>query len=226
MNFKGITKEQTAGLLSYLAQIADPRKKRGIRHSQLSILAIAVGAVLSGCRSFSAIGEWAGDLSQRLLKRLGCRRNASGQYIPPSEPTLRRTLQSVNPDEVDRAIGLWLLSQQSGEALAVDGKTLRGTIDSNGKGVHLIAAFLHKEGIVAAQTQVDKKSNEITAVKPLLDPLDLEGKVVTLDAMHTQTETARYIKKEKKGDYVLFVKGNQPGLLKDLKDLDEDFFSP
>lgn len=101
MNFTAMTKEQTDGLLNYLAEIGDPRKKRGIRHPQLSILAIAVGAVLSGYRNFSAIGEWAGDLPQRLLKRLGCRRNSIGQYVPPSEPTLRRTLQSVDPDEVD-----------------------------------------------------------------------------------------------------------------------------
>ena len=72
-----------------------------------------------------------------------------------------------------------------------------------------MAAFLHKEGIVINQNQVNKKSNEITAIKPLLDPLDIEGKIVTMDAIHTQVETARYVKGEKKADYVLIVKGNQ-----------------
>ncbi len=224
LNLKAITVERADSLMQYLARIKDPRKRRGIRHQQVAVLAVAVCAVLSGCRSYSAIGEWAADLPQRLLKRLGCRRDL-GRYIPPSEPTLRRSLQSVDPDEVDEAISAWLITQQSGEAISIDGKTLRGSA-GDGKAIHLVAAFLHKEGITIAQKQVDEKSNEITAIKPLLDPLNIEGKVVTLDALHTQVKTAQYLKKEKKADYVLFVKGNQPALLKDIQDLEKDSFSP
>lgn len=227
VNLKAMTAERANSLIQFLARIKDPRKRRGIRHQQVAVLAIAICAVLSGCRSFSAIGEWAADLSQRLLKRLGCRRDpVTKRYIPPSEPTLRRSLQSVDPDEVDEAIGVWLVEQQSGEAISIDGKTLCGAVGEDGKAIHLIAAFLHKEGIVIAQKQVDGKSNEITAVKPLLDPLHIEGKVITLDALHTQVETARYLKEEKKADYVLFVKGNQPTLLRDIQDLEKMSFSP
>jgi len=225
LNLKAITVERANSLIQYLGRIKDPRKRRGIRHQQVAVLAIAVCAVLSGCRSFSAIGEWAADLPQRLLKRLGCRRDL-GRYIPPSEPTLRRSLQSVDPDEVDEAISAWLMTQQSGEAISIDGKTLRGAVGDDGKAIHLVAAFLHKEGITIAQKQVAEKSNEITVIKPLLDPLNIEGKVITLDALHTQVKTARYLKEDKKADYVLFVKGNQPTLLKDIQDLEKDSFSP
>lgn len=94
--------------------------------------------------------------------------------------------------------------------MAVDGKTLRGSSGADGKPVHLVSAFLQHEKIVIGQRQVDKKSNEITAFKPLLEPLDLEGRVVTADAMHTQVEHARFIVKDKKADYVFPVK-RKPG---------------
>lgn len=222
-----VTLEGTGGLSEYLAQVTDPRKKRGIRHKQVSILAIAVCAVLSGARNFVAIGEWAADLSQELLKRLGSRRSElTGQYVAPSEPTIRRTLQSVDADELDRLVGAWLQNQPTGEAIAIDGKTLKGAVGSDGKPVHLLTAFLHKEGAVIAQKQVDNKSNEITALKPLLEPLDIQGKVVAMDALHTQRETARYLKEKKQADYVLIVKGNQSGLLQDIQAIEDSDFSP
>jgi hypothetical protein len=216
----------TGGLLEVLAQVTDPRKPRGVRHAQVSVLAVAVCACLSGCKSFVAIGEWAASLSQDLLERLGCRWNFNrASYVPPSESTIRRTLQSVDAADVDRRLGAWLSRQTQGTAIALDGKTLRGSKSDDSKAVHLVSALLHEEGVVVAQQAVSEKSNEITAVKPLLEPLDLEGKVVTGDAMHAQRDHARYIVEEKKGDYLFTVKANQPGLLRDIEDLSpEDFF--
>lgn len=216
------------GLLDYLATVRDPRKRRGIRHKQVSILAVAICALLSGAKSFVAIGEWAAGLSQDLLKRLGCRwSDRLRRYLPPSEPTLRRTLQSVDAEEVDRVIGNWLASQCRGdEAIAVDGKALRGSKGTDGKPVHLVAALLQKERIVIGQQEVDKKSNEITAFCPLLEPLEIEGKVVTADALHTQVENARFVVEEKKADYLLPVKQNQRNLYEAIRDLDEEDFSP
>ena len=86
--------------------------------------------------------------------------------------------------------------------------------------MHLLSAVVHKEGIVIAQKHVDEKTNEITRVEPLLDRLDLEGAVVTADALLTQKEIAHYIVKKKKADYVFTVKGNQQTLLEDIRDLD------
>lgn len=215
------------GLLEALAELKDPRKRRGIRHSQVSILAVAVCACLSGARSYAAIGEWAAELPQDLLRRLGCRwHEEKRRYIPPSEPTIRRTLQSVDADELDRILGEWLSAQCEGDALAVDGKTLRGSGGGDGKPVHLMAALVHKEGVVVAQRAVDEKSNEITALRPMLEPLDLRGKVVTADAMHAQVEHARFLVEEKGADYIFTVKGNQGNLLREIQELNPEDFSP
>jgi len=215
------------GLLEVLAQVKDRRKRRGIRHQQVSILAVAVCAVLSGARNFKAIGEWAADLPPELLKRFNCRLSESKRKrVPPSEPTLRRTLQSVDPNELDQLLGTWLMNHQDSRGIAIDGKTLKGAVGVDGKPVHLLAALLHKEGVVIAQNQVDAKSNEITALKPLVEPLNIQGKVVTTDALHTQVETARYLKEEKSADYVMIVKGNQPTLLHDMQAIEEADFSP
>jgi hypothetical protein len=215
------------GLLGYLALLTDQRKRRGIRHSHLSILAVAICAILSGAKSFNAIGEWAADLSQDMLKRLGCRySDRLEKYAPPSEPTLRRTLKQADGDEVDDIVGHWLCSQSDDKAIAVDGKALRGSSGANGKQVHLVSAFLQHEKMVIGQKQVDKKSNEITAFKPLLEPIDLKGKIITADAMHTQVEHARFLVEDKKADYVLPVKQNQGNLFEAVKSAMDGDFSP
>lgn len=215
------------GLLSRLRRIRDPRHLRGIRHDQASVLALAICAVLSQARSFVAIAQWAQKLSQDLLERLGCRYNLRlGRYVPPSEPTIRRVLQSVDADEVDRVVYAWLAEQSSCRAVAVDGKSLRGARGPDGRPRHLLAAFLHKQGAVVAQTEVGPQTNEIAAFQPLLEPLDLQGKVVTADALHAQAEHARYLVEQKQADYLFAVKGNQPGLLQAIQALDDEDFSP
>ena len=227
VNLNNVQIQEEGGLLDVLAQVRDPRKRRGIRHSQISILAVAICACLSGIRSFAAASQWVNNLSQELLERLRCRWDWNkAKYVAPSEPTLRRTIQSIDADEVDRRVGGWLAKQSKGNSIAFDGKTLRGSGKADGKAVHLLSALLHEEGVVVAQKEVSDKSNEITAMKPLLDPLDLNGKIVTADALHAQVEHARYLKEDKNADYVFTVKANQPCLLKDIKDLDNQDFSP
>ena len=104
-----------------------------------------------------------------------------------------------------------------GKAVAIDGKTLRGSRDGEeSAAVHLLSAVVHKEGIVVGQQKVDSKTNEITRVKPLLEELDIEGGVVTADALLTQREIAEYVVNEKHADYVFTVKANQPTLLDDI----------
>jgi hypothetical protein len=217
----------TGGLVSLLEGLPDPRQRRGIRHRQAVVLAVAIGACLAGARSFVAIGEWAAALPQEALQRLGCRWHPARQcYVAPSEPTLRRALQAVDVERVDREVGAWLAPRAPGTAVAVDGKTLRGAVDPDGHQVHLLSALVHKEGVVIGQRLVDPAHNEITAFQPLLAPLDLAGMVVTADALHTQREHARFLVEEKHAHYVFTVKGNQPTLLADLEALDEASFSP
>lgn len=215
------------GLTEYLARIKDPRKPRGVRHSQVTVLVVAICALLSGAKSFIGIGEWAANLSQELLKRLGCRYNERlRKYVPPSEPTLRRALQSVDADEVDQVVGEWLASQSSDNIIAVDGKVLRGSKAAGGKPVYLVSALFHHEQTVIGQRQVDKKSNEITAFKPLLEPMDLKGMIVTADAIQTQVKNAQFIVKEKGADYIFPVKQNQGNLFETIRKIKEDDFSP
>lgn len=215
------------GLLERLERLEDPRKRRGIRHPLISTIAVAICAVLSGARSFAAIGEWSADLSQDLLQRLGCYFHPEKRmYIHPSEPTLRRHLQSIDAEKLDEILNQWLVEQTDPDAIAVDGKTLKGAKDANGKQLHLMAAILHKEGVVVSQRSVDNKTNEITEFQPLLDSLELKGKVVTADALHTQVEHAKYLKKEREADYFFTVKGNQKTLLNAIEDLDDADFSP
>jgi predicted transposase YbfD/YdcC len=218
-----------AGLLGdlreHLIGVPDPRARRGVRHTFISILLVAAAAVLTGARSFTAIGEWAADAPQHVLKTLGTRRDRHhDRYRAPDEATLRRALQAVDGDLLDTAIGAWL-SGQAGTvtAIAVDGKTLRGTCDQTGQdGVHLLAAMTHDDGIVVSQQEVDGKTNEITCFQPLLDTVDLAGVVVTADAIHTQRSHASYLVAERGADYLLIVKANQPNLFTQLDSLDWD----
>jgi len=205
------------GLIEEIKKITDPRKARGIRHPLHTVLGIAVCAVMFGARSYRGIGDWAAGLSKENLRRFGSKRGE-----PPSEPTIRRVLQRIDVEEFDAKIGMWLTKMQliKGKAIAMDGKTLRGSGDREESPLHLLSAVVHKEGIVIAQKDVSERTNEITRVKPLFKGLDIEGSVVTGDALLTQREIARHIVEEKKADYLFTVKGNQQELLEDIRALE------
>ncbi len=211
------------GLIDVLRTVVDPRKRRGIRHPLISILAIATCASLSGARSFEAIAEWAAELSRDALKRLGSKRSRA-----PSEKCFRLTLQRLDAPQLDEKICSWLARRKvfADEGVALDGKTLRGAHDGGKAAPHLLSAVLHREGIIVAQVAVGEKTNEIPCVKPLLKDLNIEGAVVTADALHTQKETARFLVEDKKADYVFTVKDNQPTLLQDIVDLGLEAFPP
>jgi hypothetical protein len=205
------------GLKETIGRIIDPRKRRGIRHPLVNILSLSVAAVLCGARSYIAIAEWASSLSKETLLRFGCTRRA------PSEPTIRRVLQKVDVEAFDGAIGSWLSTLLPSTGIAIDGKTLRGSGDVK---VHLLSAVVHKEGIVVGQTRVDVKTNEITRVEPLFSGMDIEGAVVTGDALLTQREIARHIVEDKKAHYCFTVKDNQESLRGDIEALRMEAFPP
>jgi hypothetical protein len=218
------------GLLQYLRSIPDHRKKRGIRHRAISILAVSVCAILSGAKSYIAIAEWAQRCSQSMLTKLWCpKSNITGKRVPPSEPTIRRFLDEADAEAVDSTVNAWL-ERQTGDdkdrVIAIDGKTLKASARKGARQVHLLSAFLHRQEVVIAQVQVDIKSNEIPAVVPLLEHLDIQGAVVTADALHTQKDTAKFIVLEKKADYFFTVKDNQQTLNNDIKTLRLEAFPP
>ncbi len=156
-----------------------------------------------------------------------CRRNPeTGLYETPSEPAIRRFIQAVDAEAVDATVSGWVRSTvERGLVASIDGKTVRGARTHNGQ-VKLLSAFLPLEGAVLSQQEIPPTTNEITVVKALLDPVPLEGVVVTADAMHTQKETAAYLVEEKKADYVFTVKNNQPSLREAIQDLNLVDFPP
>lgn len=199
------------GVLPLLAAFPDPRARRGVRHPIGVILGLAVCAVLAGARSFTAIAEWAADADQATLTGLG----VSGRV--PSESTFRRTLQRLDADALDDAAGAWA-QQRTAPArggrrlIAVDGKTLRGSAAAGKPGRHLLAALDHDRGVVLGQVDVQAKTNEIPMFAMLLDRIDLAGAVITADALHAQSAHAEYLAGQRRADFLITVKRNQPGL--------------
>ena len=221
------------GLLGRLSEIPDHRKRRGVRHPLASMLAIATAATLAGARHVAAIGEYAADLPQEVLRRLGAKYHPLRcRYIAPHEETFRRTLDAVDAAALDQVVGAWLFDQvRAGRlsveqlVIALDGKSLRGSLREDGRAVHLFSAMVHRAGVVIGQEEVDEKSNEITALRPLLESLDLAGALVTADALHTQVDHARFLVEEKGADFLFQVKENQPKLLSALRAIPEEDFS-
>jgi predicted transposase YbfD/YdcC len=210
---------ETPHLLSYLATVTDPRTRAGRRHPLVAILVLAAAAVLAGARSIAAIAEWAADAPQPVRAALGTRRDPrTGHWLwaVPSETTIRRTLARLDAEALAAAIGAWLADRDRSDrrrrAVAVDGKTLRGASDAQGRQVHLLAAMDHATRAVLAQRQVDGAPGEVPGLRPLLADLDLAGVVVTADALQTHAEAAEFLV-AKQAHYLFVVKANQPTLL-------------
>lgn len=204
---------RVADLREYLARVPDPRRPRGIRHRLEAILGVAAVAVAAQARSLVAIGEWAADAPQWVLALLGVRSDPRGRFVAPDESTVRRVLAAIDGDALDEAISAWIrrhVRPVAGlrPAIAVDGKSVCGTFArTGGAGVHLLAAFTHHDGSVVAQQQVKQGTSEIAWFQPLLNSLDLTGRVLTADALHTTAAHARYLTSAG-ADYVLIVKRN------------------
>nr|WP_217651725.1 ISAs1 family transposase [Mangrovactinospora gilvigrisea] len=203
-----------AGLVDRLAQLPDPRDRRGRRHGLVPVLLIAYAAVLTGAKSFAAIGQWAAPPPQDALARLGTRTaTALGVCIAPSGGTIRRIVLAACPGGLADLLG----SDPTGEqTVAVDGKTARGSRTADAPAAHLLAAFTGA-GQVVSQLRVPDKTNEITGFARLLAPFDQAGVTVTADALHCQREHARLLVEEFGEHFVFTVKGNQKGLFAQLR---------
>jgi predicted transposase YbfD/YdcC len=178
---------------------------------------VGIAAVVAGSRSFAAIGQWAADAGSDVLGALGANRGA------PDEATFRRAFALVSADALDAALGAWCWTRavRAGERLviAIDSKTVRGAKRKGGKAPHLVAALAHGIGAVLGQVAVNEKSNEIPAVRELLKAFaELTGAFLTIDALHTQHDTARAIL-ERQADYVMTVKADMPTLYRQPRKL-------
>jgi predicted transposase YbfD/YdcC len=175
--------------------------------------------MLCGARSYSAMAEWGRNYGVRIAHALGF------THATPCAATLHTIFRHVNRDEFEAHLGAWadqvVESWSPGPetpeiAIALDGKTLRGSNKQGAPGIHLLSALAHHGGVTLAQQAVDDKTNEITAVESLLQPLVLEGRIVTMDALLTQRHIAQTLV-DKGGDYVMIVKENQPQLRADIE---------
>ncbi len=201
------------------AMIPDFRKPRGKRHPLAAIFALACCAMLCGARSYSAIAEWRRNYGTQIAQALGF------THDTPCAATLHTIFRHVNRDAFEAHLGAWAeqvvrslppRQETAGIAIALDGKTLRGSKKQGAPGTHLLSALAHQAGVTLAQYAVDDKTNEITAVETLLQQLVLEGRIVTMVALLTQRHIAQTIV-EKGGDYVMIVKENQPQLRADIE---------
>ena len=186
--------------------MADPGDRRGVRHALTAVLCLAVVGVLAGCRTLGAMREHVADLEPADLGALG---PGEGRALP-SESTIRRVLERVNADDLDARVSSWLRTRVGAiggrRVIAVEDETMRGARGAGERAPHLPAALDQAGGVVVGQRRVADKSNEIPALRDLLAPLDLDGAVITADAMHTQRGTAEWII-SRGAHYVLTVKG-------------------
>ena len=218
-------------LLELFMQVSDGRSEQGRDHPAAVVLALAAAAVVAGMKGYTAIGGWVADVPAEVLAELYTRAGAGLPGGPPSKSTVWRVLTDADADVFDAVVGAWLMNgltagqaaaaEQSEEAVVgqirLDGKTVRGAKDAEGNQVHLLSALVGPAGpkparaVVAAQTEVGAKTNEVPMAATVLAGLDLNGTVVTADALHTVKATATYIL-GRGGQFVLPVKENRQAL--------------
>jgi predicted transposase YbfD/YdcC len=215
----------SARIDQHFASLTDPRRGK-LTHPLINIVAIALCATIAGADDFVAIADWARQKQDWL-----------GQFLDlsngiPSHDRFNAVFRALKPDQFDRCLVSWITELHKvvvGQVVPIDGKTMRQSFDkATGKSaLHMVGAWATANKISLGQVAVAEKSNEITAIPKLLDLLELTGAVVTIDAMGCQTEIAEKIV-EKKADYVLAVKGNQPTLHAGIMDffldqMEDDF---
>src|SRR3954447_19780281 len=203
---------QTGSLLDHFSALRDPRQGGKVLYLLPEILLLMLCATLAGANDFVAVRLW-GEQALPFLRRL----------LPyedglPSHDTLGDVMNALDPELFKECFLGWVETLRSSpseadgpEIIAVDGKTSRRT-HNRAKGreaLHLVSAWACGQRLVLGQEATADKSNEITAIPRLLERLALEGALVTIDAMGTQTEIARTIRR-KGGDYLLGLKENWP----------------
>lgn len=202
-------------VLEVFSEVKDFRVNRTKKHKLLDIITIGICATIAGAEGFNAIADWAKAKSDWLKKFLDLPNGV------PSHDTIRRVFGLLDPEEFQQSFTKWIASVNillDHKFVAIDGKTLRRSFDkkNNKKALHLVSAWACDAHLSLGQIQVDEKSNEITAIPELLKILELNGAIVTLDAMGCQKKIAQIIT-NKKADYVLALKNNHGDLFNDVE---------
>ncbi len=212
------------GLLRYFDEVEDPRMERTRLHSLGDILFIALCAVICGADSWTEV-ELFGTEKEEWLRQF-----LSLAHGIPSHDTFGRVFARLDPTQLERCFLNWMsaLSQISqGRLIAIDGKTLRKSFDAadDRLAIHVVSAWCEENQLVLGQLATEEKSNEITAIPRLLEMLNIQEAVVTIDAMGCQKAIAEKIV-EQKSDYVLAAKENQPALHETVKSIFDELTGP
>jgi hypothetical protein len=199
------------------------KRRRSIDFPLSSLVAVTVCAMLCKvCLGQRDLAAFARNLTRDQMKALGFPRDRTSRihrYCPPSESTFARLLQNMDNRALQEALLRWLdhllgKRNPAADQVSADGKELL-----NSQGLEIASAYSVTQQRWLGSERVKEGSNEIPAVQELLRRVDLEGSLVTADALNTQTETARIVVQEKGGDYLFTVKGNQAGIQKTIKKL-------
>jgi len=197
-------------LYAHLQELKDSRKPRGVRYPLVTVLVMMVMAKLCGEDTPSGIADWVKYRKDQFTDFLKLKRKTM-----PHHSTYRRIeAEVIDPEELEKVVGTVLAGRKyfgKQALLSIDGKVLRGTLDEAQNGTYLLAAYLPREGLVLMEVALAGKGGEIPGAAKLLKMVDLREKVVMGDAMHTQRAVSLQIV-EAGGDYIWFVKGNQPQL--------------
>ncbi|MFJ8937330.1 ISAs1 family transposase [Streptomyces sp. NPDC102365] len=219
MKLGPLHQHDTGRLRAHLQRVPDPRSRRGRWYPLVGLLLICACAVVSGARTITEVTEWGQRATTTVLEQLGIRRHLPGHRRAPSHATLTRFLAALDGDVRDTVIGAYLAERDhhtvgSGSAprpaIAVDGKALSGSAHRTRRHRHLLSAVTHAPTITLTQREVGAKTNETAVFRPLLEPLDLAGPVVTFDALHSVKDQVRWLVQEKKAHCIAVIKGNQP----------------
>ena len=206
--------DATPSLLDLLGQLPDPRRAEGKRHPLAAVLSLLVLAMLAGMRGLQGVVDFGRNLPPDVVAALGFTRPKT-----LAKSTLSQILRALDIDAFEAVVRRWLQAraiEHGWTAIAIDGKSLRGSTGEGLPAVHLVAGYAHEAQVVLAQLRVDGKTNEHKAALELLGLLPLAGAVVTADAMFTHADFCRGVR-EAGGDYLLAVKDNQPTLLRDIE---------
>lgn len=214
----------TASILTHFSSIQDPRVDRQKKHQLQDIFFITLCAVISGADNWVMIEEFGRCKEAWFTEQLDL------QHGIPSHDTFGDVFAALDNDQFSQCFSQWvadLATLSEGEVIAIDGKTIRRSLDKSSKkaAIHMVSAWAQQNHLVLGQVKVDDKSNEITAIPKLLERLDIIGTVVTIDAMGCQKAIAKQIV-EQKADYVLSLKGNQGTLHEDVVTYFESHLSP
>ena len=191
-----------------LRALEDPRRtnKGNIRHKLEDILIIGLCSMICNGNDFSDMEDF-GTARQTWLKQF-----LELPHGIPDSDTFRRVFERLNPTELANCLYDWLGAHRpEGSVVAIDGKTICGSRSTKHKAYHVVSAFVAENQLTLGEIATDEKSNEITAVAELLDLIEVKGSIVTADAMSCQKNIVQKIH-DKKADYVIALKGNQPSL--------------